>query len=185
MILNATYHTLLEETDEREIEATLGRLAKDLREHLLRLCPRGKFKTPKAWARAMAMKIKKGLLPAATRFGKPPAEVLMGRSAATMTAGCLVIAQAEFEVLRVRAVVRAVFADLLNGLPSAGPTAGPDSEKQAAQPLLAGEKLRPAAADLARGIDQLSNLNRYLRRVLAQRDRAVRLALEHGSDPSA
>ena len=100
-------------------------------------------------------------------------------------AGCLVIAQAEFEVLRVRAVLRAVFADLLNGLPSAGPTAGPDSEKQAAQPLLAGEKLRSAAADVARGIDQLRNLNRYLRRVIAQRDRAVRLALEHVSDPSA
>jgi hypothetical protein len=85
MVLNATYHTLLEETDEREIEATLGRLAKDLREHLLRLCPRGEFKTPKAWARAIAMKIKKQVLPAASRFGEPPAEVLMGRSAATIT----------------------------------------------------------------------------------------------------
>ena len=85
MVLNATYHTLLEETDEREIEATVGRLAKDLREHLLRLCPRGEFKTPKAWARAIAMKIKKQVLPAASRFGEPPAEVLMGRSAATIT----------------------------------------------------------------------------------------------------
>jgi hypothetical protein len=85
MVLIATYHTLLEETDEREIEATVGRLAKDLREHLLKLCPRGKSKTPKAWARAIARKIEKELLPAATRFGEPPAEVLMGRSAATMS----------------------------------------------------------------------------------------------------
>jgi hypothetical protein len=33
----------------------------------------------------MASKIEKGLLPAATRFGQPPAEVLIGQSAAMMT----------------------------------------------------------------------------------------------------
>jgi hypothetical protein len=85
MMLNGTFHILLKETDEREIEQTFGRLAKDLRDYLLKLCPRGEFKTPKAWARAMARKIEKVLLPAATRFGAPPAEVLMGRSAETIT----------------------------------------------------------------------------------------------------
>ena len=85
LVLNATYHTLLKETEEREIEQTLGRLAKDLRDHLLGLCPRGEFRTSKAWARALRTKIEKVLLPAATRFGEPPAEILMGRSAATMT----------------------------------------------------------------------------------------------------
>jgi hypothetical protein len=85
MVLNATLQTLLQETEEYEIEQTLGRLSATLRNYLLRECPRGKFKTTQAWARAMASKIEKELLPAATRFGQPPAEVLMGRSAATMS----------------------------------------------------------------------------------------------------
>jgi hypothetical protein len=82
--LNATYHILLNEAEEREIEQTLGRLSENLRNYLRSECPLGKFKTSKAWAHAMARKIEKELLPAATRFGPPPAEVLMARSAATM-----------------------------------------------------------------------------------------------------
>jgi hypothetical protein len=85
LVLNGLYHTLLGETGEREIEQTLGRLAKDLRDYLLSQCPRGKSRTSKAWARAMRKTIEKVLLPAATRFGELPAEVLMGRSAATVT----------------------------------------------------------------------------------------------------
>jgi hypothetical protein len=85
MVLNGTYQTLLKETEEYEIEGTLGRLSETLRNYLLRECPRNKFKTSKAWARAMASEIEKRLLPPATRFGQPPADVLMGRSAATMT----------------------------------------------------------------------------------------------------
>jgi hypothetical protein len=85
MVLNATLHILLNETEEREIEQTLGRLSKNLRDCLLRECPPGKFKRSKAWARAMARNIEKELLPAARRFGQPPAEVLMARSAGTMS----------------------------------------------------------------------------------------------------
>jgi hypothetical protein len=85
MVLNATYRTLLNETEEHEIAHTLGCLSENLRDYLLRECPPGKFKTSKAWARAMARNIEKKLLPAATRFGRPPAEVLMARSAATVS----------------------------------------------------------------------------------------------------
>jgi hypothetical protein len=60
MVLNATLQILLNETEEREIEGTLGRLSKNLRDYLLRECPPGKFKTSKAWAHAMARKIEKG-----------------------------------------------------------------------------------------------------------------------------
>jgi hypothetical protein len=85
LVLTAAYHALLNETEEYEIEGILGRLSETLRNHLLRECPRNRFKTSKAWARAMARKIEKRWLPAATQFGQPPAEVLMGRSAATIS----------------------------------------------------------------------------------------------------
>jgi len=100
-------------------------------------------------------------------------------------AGALVIAQAELEVLRVRAVVRTVSAKL-TGYASHRPAAkSRESEKQAARPLPLGEKRSCSVGDLAGGIEELKMLNRYLRRALAKRDQAVRLALEHVSAPSA
>jgi hypothetical protein len=84
-VLNATHQILVQETEQYEIEGTLGRLSKSLRDYLLRDCPRGKFETSKAWAHAMATKIEKELLPAASRFGQPPPEALMGQSAATIS----------------------------------------------------------------------------------------------------
>jgi hypothetical protein len=93
-------------------------------------------------------------------------------------AGALAIAQAELEVLRVRAVVSALFAEVLNGFVRHRPGTGSQgSEKQA------GRRQGPAgtpgstAGDLAR----LKGVDRYLRRAHAKRDRAVRLALQHVS----
>jgi hypothetical protein len=101
-------------------------------------------------------------------------------------AGALVIAQVELEVLRVQAVVRTVFAKMHTGFEGHGAaTRSRDPEKQAARPVLPGEKPGCTAGDLAAGIEELKMLNRYLRRGLAKRDRAVRLALENVSAPSA
>jgi hypothetical protein len=97
-------------------------------------------------------------------------------------AGCLAIAQAELEVLRVRAVASTVFAQTLNGLAIPSLTIrSRDLEKETARPPPLGEK--PSfAAGLVGGIEQLTILDRYLRRALAKRDKAVRLAFEHQFD---
>jgi hypothetical protein len=95
-------------------------------------------------------------------------------------AGALAIAQAELEVLRVRAVVSARFAEMLTGFAQQRPGTGPQGfQKQAAWWQRPAEKPGSMAGDLAR----LKVLDRYLRRVHAKRDRAVRLALEHVSNP--
>jgi hypothetical protein len=98
-------------------------------------------------------------------------------------AGCLAIAQAELEVLRIRAVVSTVFAQILNGLAVPRPAIGSrELEKETARPPLLAEKPSFAAGYLVGGIEQLRILDRYLRRALAKRDRAVRLAFEHAFD---
>ena len=92
-------------------------------------------------------------------------------------AGALAIAQAELEVLRVRAVESALVAEMLDGFTRHRRTTGSQgSEKQAARPPPS-EKPGSAVAHLAGGIERLKMLDRYLRRVHAKRDRAVRLAL--------
>jgi hypothetical protein len=99
-------------------------------------------------------------------------------------AGALAIAQAELEVLRVRAVLSALFAEILNGFGRHRPATGSQgSEKQAARRQGPAEKPGSAADHLAGGIERLKILDRYLRRVHAKRDRAVRLALEHVANP--
>ena len=95
-------------------------------------------------------------------------------------AGALAIAQAELEVLRVRAVVSALVAEMMNGFAKHRRATGSQgSENQAAQRQEPAEKPGSTAGDLAR----LKGLDRYLRRAHAKRDRAVRLALEHVSNP--
>ena len=96
-------------------------------------------------------------------------------------AGALAIAQAELEVLRVRAVLSARFTEILNGFAKHGSGTGSQgSEKQAARWQGPAEQPGSTAGDLAR----LKALDRYLRRVHAKRDRAVRLALQHVSNSS-
>jgi hypothetical protein len=102
-------------------------------------------------------------------------------------AGALVIAQAELEVLRVHRVVTTVFAEMLTGFASHRPaTSSQNPKKQAARPAQPGGKPgRTTAGDLAAGIQALKMLNRYMRRGLAKRDRAIRLALKNVSAPFA
>jgi hypothetical protein len=90
-------------------------------------------------------------------------------------AGALAVAQAELEVLRVRAVVSDLLAEMLNGFAKHRPATGSQgSEKQAARRQGPAEKPGSRAGDLVR---LLKGADRYLRRVHAKRDRAVRLAL--------
>jgi hypothetical protein len=89
-------------------------------------------------------------------------------------AGALAIAQAELEVLRVRAVANALFVEMENGFAKHRPATGSQGlEKQAARRQGTAEKPGSTPGDLA----GLKGLDRYLRRVHAKRDRAVRLAL--------
>jgi hypothetical protein len=85
MALNGFYQVLLQETAEHELRRMLGRLGGHFAEHLRNKCPKPKFKVTKAWVKAMRREIENVLMPAATRFGSPPDEVLMSQSAAFLT----------------------------------------------------------------------------------------------------
>ena len=79
-------------------------------------------------------------------------------------------------MVRVRAVANAYFAEMENGFAKHRPATGSQGlEKQAARRQGTAEKPGSTPGDLA----GLKGVDRYLRRVHAKRDRAVRLALEH------
>jgi hypothetical protein len=85
MALNAFHQILLAETAEHELERALGQLGGHLADHLAKKCPRRRFATTEAWVSAMRTEIEGVLMPAVTRFGSPPDEVLIGQAAAVLT----------------------------------------------------------------------------------------------------
>ena len=68
-----------------EVERALQCIGAGIRDHLARCCLNSKYKTTRAWIRALLREIQVVLLPAASRFGDPPKEILLSQSAAVLT----------------------------------------------------------------------------------------------------
>jgi hypothetical protein len=83
--LTAFYDGLQDATISEEIRRGVALLDGLFAGHLGRECPREKFDTDQEWVKAMQEEAEKVLMPMATRFGNPPDEVLMMRSAAILT----------------------------------------------------------------------------------------------------
>jgi hypothetical protein len=84
-----TLQTLLEVLQKAEqkieVERALQCIGTGIRDHLARCCPNSKYRTARAWIRALLGEIEGVLLPAASRFGDPSNEILLSRSAAVLT----------------------------------------------------------------------------------------------------
>jgi hypothetical protein len=85
MALNAFFHRIDGATHFEEVWQSLGRLGGHFADHLDAKCPRREFQTLEDWIKAMQEEVQKVLLPAATRFGDPPDEVLIQQSSAILT----------------------------------------------------------------------------------------------------
>jgi hypothetical protein len=68
-----------------EVERALHGIGTGIRDYLARCCPKSRYKSTHAWIRALLREIQGVLLPAASRFGDPPKEILLSRSAAVLT----------------------------------------------------------------------------------------------------
>ena len=85
MALNGFYHAINGATHFGEVRQSLDQLGGHFADHLDAKCPREKFQTLEDWVKAMQEEVQKVLLPAATRFGDPPDEVLIQQSSAILT----------------------------------------------------------------------------------------------------
>ncbi|MGY8678210.1 hypothetical protein Q2941_10365 [Bradyrhizobium sp. UFLA05-153] len=85
MALNAFYHAIDGAVSFPEIRRTLDQLGGHFADHLHAKCPKGEFGTPQEWVKALQEEVQKVLIPAATRFGCPPDEVLIKQSSAVLT----------------------------------------------------------------------------------------------------
>ena len=80
-----SFRQLLEiETEEDEITGSLKELAGYFWYQLTTKCPRKQFSSVAAWVDALKVQIDTVLMPAATRLGDPPRELLIDRSAAVL-----------------------------------------------------------------------------------------------------
>jgi hypothetical protein len=68
-----------------EIRLCLASLGGPFAAHLKENCPEEKFGTVEEWVKAMQAEVRTVLLPASTRFGQPPDEVLIKHASAVLT----------------------------------------------------------------------------------------------------
>jgi hypothetical protein len=83
--LQALLEALQKVEQKIEVEPALQGIDAGCRDYLARCCSKSRFKTTHAWIRALLREIQGVLLPAVSRFGDPPKEILLSRSAAVLT----------------------------------------------------------------------------------------------------
>jgi hypothetical protein len=83
--LNGVLEILKEAAQETDVERAMLFVSPHVRHHLTDRRPRSRYKTTRAWIKALYREVQKVLLPAASRFADPPKQILLTRAATFLT----------------------------------------------------------------------------------------------------